>query len=72
MDILCGFFYNCDQYPNQKQKELLAVRTGLSSSSVQNWFQNRRAKEKRENESQKQENRQKYCTNQPLNKQGKF
>ena len=72
MDVLCRFFYNCDQYPSQNQKELLAATTGLPCSNVQNWFQNRRAKEKRENESQKQEYMEKYCTNQPLKIQGKF
>ena len=70
--VWCSFFYNFDQYPNQRQRAILAARTGLSNSSVQTWFQNRRAKEKRESESKKQENRARYCNNQPFVNQGNF
>lgn len=40
-------FYNLNSRPGNSERDLLAQKLGIGIDKVKNWFQNRRAKEKK-------------------------
>ena len=39
--------YESEKYPNQDKRDELARRIGMSSRKIQNWFHNKREKDKK-------------------------